>query len=95
MHYDNPNTLPPAVIRAFTQVTQEDCANNDYANLPQPKAPDMGGYAFFTSGTSGTSINYQVTFIPREGPMPEAEIERAHIAHMMEIKSELRGTQAI
>lgn len=95
MQYDNSNNHPPAIIKSFNQVSQEDCANNDYANLPQSEALDMGGYAFFNSanfGTaSGTSINQQVTFIPREGSIPEVEINLNHLAYQLEIKPELKG----
>lgn len=93
MPYDKPNISPPAIIKPFYQVAQENCAQNNPGNYPQPESPDMGGYAFFTNGTSGTSINYQVTFIPREGPIPEFELRRSHLAHLMETRPELRGTQ--
>lgn len=97
MQYGNPNNLPPAVIRPFNQVAPKDCANNDYGNLPQPGAPDLDGYPFVSAGTSvtasGTSIYYQINFVPREGPIPYVELNRAHFAHLMEIKPEIRGTR--
>jgi len=96
MQYNNPNNLPPAIIRPFNKVSHEDCANNDYGKLPQQEAPDMGGYPFVSTGTaataSGTSIYYQVSFVPREGPIPTVELDRVHFAHLMEIRPEIRGT---
>lgn len=93
MQYNNPNDLPPAIIRP---ATQKGCTNNDYSSQPQPEAPDMGGYLSVSSGTSvtasGTSIYYQVSFVPREGPIPYVELNRAHFAHLMEIRPEIRGT---
>ena len=96
MQYINPNNLPPAIIKPFYKIAQEDCANNDYGNLPKPESPDLGGYPFVSAGTSvtasGTSIYYQVSFVPRESSIPYVELDRAHFAHLMEIRPELRGT---
>lgn len=95
MQYDNPN-MPPAIIKPFYKVAEEDCAKNENCKFPQPEAPDFGGYPFTSTGTavtaSGTSVYYQqVVFVPREGPIPEVELNRAHFSRLMEIKPELRN----
>ncbi len=94
MNYDKPNSLPPAIIRPFYKVAQEDCANNDYTNRSKSDSPDLGGYPFFAStnlsNASGTTLQqHQIIFIPREGPIPSVEQARVHLSHLMEIKPEI------
>lgn len=69
MYYDNPNKLPPAVIRPFYKVAQEDTVSNDFAETAQqhPEPEDFGGhFAVSTSGSisSSATISTQLHFVP-------------------------------
>lgn len=102
MNFDTPKLpLQPRYVfeRSYLRMGKGNCANSDSAkkeNLPEPEAPDLGGYPVRVIGTtnaSGTSVSivqtYEIQFIPRYSVIPAYEMQRHLLACNMELAQEI------
>lgn len=102
MYYDAPKSLPAmpsyAEIRTYTAPAQQGSGivNECYVELTQTfnfNCLDMGGYSFRgTAGTANATISgmyqHNISFMPREGVIPEVEIRMQHIADLFNLSQE-------
>lgn len=92
-----PSLKPPyAEHQTYIQRAGESMFDNNGHGVSWPEQPDLGGYpvsgtATLNSGASGTFQQIVFTYIiPREGPIPEYELQIINYGKLLSERGEVR-----